>query len=293
MINVGAPIFVLAPQPRSGTNMLSHLLSAHPSIDRSPVFEDFIGVNACELVDYAENLIGIWGKLAQNERLDWSKYTPDELLVDFGRSLLNFVGPPKPGRHLLLKSPTTEGLPNLQRLFPTGHMLILLRDPRSVAESWARANFEHGSSVEIVGRRWASRMRTLESWLKLEKPALDRARIHFVRFEDLARDPAREYARILEAIGLPLDADSISYAADPPVIGSSFGSEADTLSERRNRPDFAPQRRPDGFDPTVRWRDWSHQTHSRFNRTCGTIMRRWGYTPIRPNSVACNYSDET
>jgi hypothetical protein len=135
-------------------------------------------------------------------------------------------------------------------------------------------------------------MRTLEGWLDPREPTVDRARIHFVRFEELARDPAGEYTRLLEAIGLPMDPEAIAYAADPPVIGSSFRSETRDQSQRGERPNFTPQPRPEGFDPTVRWTHWSPQTHSRFNRTCGTIMSRWGFAPIRPNSTSHGKQDK-
>ena len=213
MIDAGAPIFVLAPHPRSGTNLLWHLLSAHPAIDRSPVPEDYIAVQAHQLVEYAENLVSRWERFFASERLDRAEYRPDELLAEFGQGLINFVGPPKADRHLLMKMPTTVGLPDLQRLFPTGRMLILLRDPRSIAESWTHASFGYGSSLEDVGYRWATRMRALENWLDPEEPVLDRDRLHFVRFEQLAHDPAGEYERLLEALSLPLDPEAIAYAA--------------------------------------------------------------------------------
>lgn len=284
MVDAGAPVFVLALHPRSGTNFLSDLLSAHPLVDRSPVPEDFIAERAGILSEYAENLVGKWEKYFDRGRLKREDYTADRLLCQFGQSLLAFIGQPNSERHMLLKTPALLDLPTLQRLFPTGQMLILLRDPRSIAESWLQSNFEDGASVESVGYRCAQNMRALERWLNSGNKMADRERLHFVRFEELARSPCSEYQKILERIGLPYNAEAVAYAEDPPIIGSSFGNQDHKRRHRSSTPTFAPRRRPQGFDPTCRWAHWSIHTHRRFNRVCGSIMARWGYAPITEQS---------
>lgn len=280
MVKPGAPIFILAIHPRSGTNFLSDLMCAHPLVDRSPIPEDFIAERAGLLADYADTLVQRWEKYFQRGRLGRAEYTPDRLLAQFGQTLLRFIGEADPKQHLLLKTPALLDLATLQRLFPFGQMIVLLRDPRSIAESWLQAHFEERTSLEKVGYRWAQSVRALERELDPKNGRLDRERLHFVRFEQLSRDPANEYEKLLGALGLPPDPGAVAYAADPPVIGSSFGSGDTGGSWRGTRPNFTPTRRPEGFDPTCRWAHWSAVSHHRFNRVCGTVMARWGYAPV-------------
>lgn len=280
MVEIGAPIFVLAIHPRSGTNFLTDLLCAHPLVDRSPIPEDFLAERAGLLATYAEQLIERWEPFFQRGRIGRDDYTPDRLLAHFGQSLLQFAGGRNSKRHMVFKTPALLDLANLQRLFPSGQMIVLLRDPRSIAESWMHAGFDELASLEKVGYQWANTVRALERELDPQNGGVDRDRLHFVRFEQLARDPADEYAKLSNLIGLVPDADAFTYAADPPVIGSSFENTKDTRRGRGLRPTFTPKRRPQDFDPTCRWAHWSTNTHRRFNRICGTVMRRWGYLPV-------------
>ncbi len=205
---------------------------------------------------------------------------PDTILEPVGRALLEAVGPPGAGIRPLLKTPLLQDERAALRLFPRGQMVIILRDPRSIAESLRHAHWGEGTPLPDAGARWAKAARRLEQFLVDETEAVRAGRIRLVRYERLVEDPAGELAVLFEALGMTPDAEALAQARTAPVIGSSFMPRTED-----GRTDFRPRTRPADFDPRKRWAHWTARDHRRFNKVCGAMMERWGYPMVRPKDL--------
>lgn len=275
MVGLHRPIFVLALKGRSGTNYLRDLISAHPDVFRSDIPEDFLMMRAGQLTDYADRLLREWQSHTWYERFDLEAYTADNLLERLGWAMLQFVGETdRPGR-MILKTPYLGDLSAALRLFPSGKMLILLRDPRSIVESTMRSHWYNGASLEEQGSAWARSARYLENFLRDHQEAVRNGRIRLVRYEKLVRQPRQELTQLLDFLELSQDDHAISRADQSPVIGSSFLARTSSGDV-----DFRPVERPPNFDPVCRWSHWTPAQHRRFNRVCGAMMERWGYPMV-------------
>lgn len=279
MVEMNAPIFVLALNGRSGTNYLAHLLSAHPDVTRGQLSEDFLLHGAGKLIDYTDGLLAELQSHEWFERHRRDQHTADQLARELGSAMLRFVGVASPEGRPLLKTPRLGDLEAGLRLFPKCNMLILLRDPRSIVESALHAHWYKGASLEQQAMYWARSARYLEEFLKGHQHSVRQGHVRLVRYERLVQQPREETAKLLTLLELPQAPSVLERAEQSPVIGSSF------LPRRSDgRIDFTPTPPPADFDPICRWRDWSLDQHRRFNRVCGALMERWGYKMVTGES---------
>lgn len=273
-----APVFIVAPMGRSGTNYLKSMLETHPDLYFVDVLEDYLNVGANHLSDYADGVFKMW------EAMDGGSYTGpgtvsrDDMLAVIGDALLSLIGGDKdPTRRPLSKSPVAGDWPVGLRLFPDANYLLIIRDPRSIAESFlnVRSAWSLSFTLEHLASSWVQRMRLITQTLADHQDAVRDGRIVTIRYEKLVADPAPVLNGVLERIGLPPFPDGSAPDTNFPVIGSSFG-----IRTEEGRVDFTPQPKPDDFDPRRRWADWTPDQHKRFNRICGSMMKKWGYEPI-------------
>jgi hypothetical protein len=102
---------------------------------------------------------------------------------------------------LLEKSPPNAARTRwLQRHFENAHFIAIVRNGYAVAEGIRRKAEPHhlsgGWPIELCARQWnRSNEVLLEDAAHLE-------RVHWVRYEDLAADPAGELGRLLPFLGL-------------------------------------------------------------------------------------------
>jgi hypothetical protein len=146
------PIFILGLMQRTGTVFLSDLLALHPDCALpAPLWEDFLLAQADELIRYADVLIAGWGT---NLSLP-----PDQIpdpLPALGSGLVSMLSGMAGGKRLITKTPSVRNLEFFFRLFPTAHLVILVRDGRAVVESAVRS---WGLSYGLTMRRWAGAAR--------------------------------------------------------------------------------------------------------------------------------------
>lgn len=273
-----APLFVVAPMGRSGTNYLKNMLATHPDLYLADVLEDYLTAHAGKLDEYVTAVFTHWSRLDVGNYTGPGEVGPDDMLAAIGKALLSFVGGDKdPVRRPLLKTPGIGDLDVGLRLFPGSNYLVIIRDPRSIAESHlhVKSEWKLPVSFEQLAANWARRIRDLTRILAENQDAVRQGRIVTIRYEMLVSEPAATLNAALERVGMRPFPEEDAPDSDFPVIGSSFG--------RRNaagRIDFTPQPKPDGFDPLRRWESWTPEQHRRFNRICGALMQKWGYEPV-------------
>src|SRR5215469_1222527 len=123
------PIMLLSAYPRSGSNYLENLLSLHPQCRRSKVPEDFFLANSDTLLNFCRSVADSWDDWWL-ERLGGSS----RLAMHMGTALLRFAYPalekegPVGDLHLVLRSPTAEGMANVTILFPDARVLVVVRN---------------------------------------------------------------------------------------------------------------------------------------------------------------------
>ncbi len=271
------PVMIVAPMGRSGTTVFKTMLASHPDLYLSDVAEDYFGYGADKLLDYIDGLFTLW------ERMEGHKYTGpgpfdrDSLLAEIGTTLLRYVGVRDPVKRPVLKSPSFGELEVTLRMFPTASFLILVRDPRSIAESYLHVQDQWGFefTFDQIASNWAFRARTLLELLARQQAAVRENRLIIVRYERLVQDRTSVLTEILEKLRLPPFPTGSMPDETFPVIGSSFASR-----DSENRVSFDPVVPPSDFAPLERWRHWTPERHTRFNRLCGEMMKRWGYDPV-------------
>ena len=267
------PIILLSACPRSGSNYLEALLSLHLQCRKSRFPEDMFLANVETLLNFCRSVAESWDDW-------WSSRLrgPFGLAAHIGEALLRFAAPdpdeegPVSDCRLMLRSPTTEGIAAATTLFPNAHVVVLVRDGPATVESGRRS---FGWPYEEAMLAWRHSVRRILSFLA----GVDGRRCLLIRFEDLAADPAREIARVIDFLGL----DPLLYPFDRvdeiPVFGSSSFGRADG-----ERVHWRPIPKDPSFDPLTRAQSWPPRRLARFAWLAGAEQRRLGYLvhPLSP-----------
>ena len=212
-VEVDRPIFIVGAG-RSGTTLLRSLFSAHRDIAVTPETHFLKRIDREGLLD-GERIADFDGF--------WSRYTAAWTFTDLGinakyvRSMIEAQGEPTPPsvfravlrayaeaqgkRRIGEKTPGHHAyLATLFDWFPGARVIAIERDPRAVVASklknpWARRRIEEGSGrASVVRRRRRYRIAAhaqewRDAYEKNLPPWRGDERVHFVRYEDLAREP--------------------------------------------------------------------------------------------------------
>ncbi len=260
------PIFLLGILPRCGTNYLLDLLRVHPDCRApEPVWEDFFLYHADRLREYVDAVYDHWTP-------GWGvdDTLRDRLFEQLGGGMIAFLAERASARRVVTKTPRIDNLHFFFTLFPDAHLLILVRDGRSVVESGVKS---FGWYREAAIHSWAAAARTI-----LQFDATNRssgANYRIVRYEDLWDDLERELRRLLSFLELDPEVYDFDAAAHLPVRGSSKVREHGGAAIH-----WKPVARTRAFDPMSRWRHWSRARHERFNWVAGRYLTDLGYEPL-------------
>ena len=206
------------------------------------------------------------------------------MVTHIGTALLRFAdpGPEEEGSvgdcRLMLRSPTTEGIAAATTLFPSAHVVVLVRDGPATVESGRRS---FGWPYEEAMQAWRRSVRRILTFLA----SADGPRCQLVRFEDLTADPAREVARVIAFLGLDPALYPFDRVDDIPVFGSSSFGRVDG-----ERVHWRPVPKDPSFDPLTRAQSWRAHRLARFAWLAGTEQRKLGYLvhPLSPMGCVCN-----
>ncbi|MFB6271688.1 MAG: sulfotransferase [Salinibacter sp.] len=272
-------VYLAGITPRSGTNWLYSLILKHPECRRALGWEDYFVRHAEHLSAYTQGLRRSWKE-------DWPLHqrgADSAVLRQFGQGLrrvlacsndeeglCDVTSPEREisGGRLLTKTPSVEGIEQFFTLFPESHLIILIRDGRSVVESGMRT-FDW--SFEQAVHRWRNAARTILEFDEREEDGL----YYIIRYEDLFRDTIGELKDLLEFLRLDFSAYDFEAAIDTPVRGSS------TYGQDDGDVDWAPVEKREDFSPLRRWDSWSDARLDRFHWIAGEELRALGYSTER------------
>ena len=266
------PIILLSVCPRSGSNYLEALLSLHPQCRKSRLPEDFFLANSQTLLNFCRSVAESWDEW-------WLKHLggTSRLVTHIGTALLRFAdpGPEEQGSvgdsRLMLRSPTTEGIAAATTLFPSAQVVVLVRDGPATVES-GRRSFSWPYEEAMLA--WRHSVRRILSFLA----GVDGGRCLLIRFEDLAADPAREIARVIDFLGLDPALYPFNRVDEIPVFGSSTFGRANGEGVH-----WRPVPKDPSFDPLARAESWPPRRLARFAWLAGAEHRKLGYL-VRPLS---------
>jgi hypothetical protein len=145
------------------------------------------------------------------------------------------------GKRVVSKTPSTEGVHNVDEIFPGAKVIFIVRDPRDTVES-GRRTFEWG--LKEKAQQWADGVRRIKSFQEVFP-----GRSICVRYEDLVTQQNAALAPVLRYCALDETVYPWELATQAPVRGSS-----DIVSKFREGIDWKPRKKWDNFNPIGRWK---------------------------------------
>ncbi len=197
------PVFI-AGMPRSGTSLIDQVIDAHPhaaGVGELGTIENFASLLS-RVFDPDKEPPACFGEMGEAQ---WSQAA--EAYVAEIRSRA-----PAGAQRIVNKALGNNRIVGLlARLFPGTRIIHAMRDPRDVAISCYMGGFNNAmypwtTKIEWVAAAWEQSLRMMDHWrATLGVPILD------VRYEDLVRDPGRQFPRLIEFLGLEWDEACLSF----------------------------------------------------------------------------------
>ena len=164
-----------------------------------------------------------------------------------------------------------------------GRVVYVVRDGRDVAVSYyhqlLRKGPQPGEFSSFLPRFVAGEVDGYGSWAAHVTSWLDGqvardGRISVVRYEDLLEDPPNGLRRTLEFLGASVDADTLEAAVEANRFEQMRRRETESAFHEEQGDRFFVRRGVSG-----EWRETFSETDSAlFDRACGTVLERLGYT---------------
>ena len=264
--------YIVSPTQRSGTNFLSNILDYHPDIqfpksDTLPM-EHCLFSAAPFLREYIERTLTFWGKWVQDEHaVDGHA---KRMIAQFGdgmiRDLKSYI---QPGQKLLLKTPDAGGIKWFFHLFPSGKLVLLIRDGRDTMESFMKSWGGKGGFRKMT-ERWADRVHQITEMEKIAERSGFSGQIHRVSYESLNRDPESEMRKVLEFLNQDISRYPWDKLAEAPILGSSAFKDEGAVH-------WKPVERTEDFKPVQKWTKWPKSQRETFKQIAGDMLVSLGY----------------
>jgi len=273
----------LVASERSGSNLITKVLNAHPEICApfpSHAFR-FFGLNRFRygdltldenwnaLVDdilyFFENLFCIW--MTRPTREDLADINPRSLPAAL-RTVYEKEARALGKRRLFVKENHTYRIaPMFLAHFPESRFVYLVRDPRDMAATWKELMWRPPRlGVQTAARIWLEDQRESQ---RLVAALRDIGRAHSVRFDDLVLSPRQEVESLCRFLKVPYDEAMLRFCEDGLVT--------------RNAALLAGWRDLAGpIDPRQvgKYKAMLTETEHRFvEAICAPLMKELGYTP--------------
>lgn len=207
------PVFVLG-MPRSGTSLVEQMISSHP---------DAYGYG--ELSEIAEITKRLPGALGSIQR--WPEVA-GELTGEVAKAEANRYLQAMQAKHATTSARLIDKAPMnffhiglIAMLFPQARIIWCQRDPRDVCVSIFAENFgvqqRYATDLADIGRYYREYARLMRHWQSVLG-----GRLHAVVYEDLVADPESGARALIDAVGLPWDANCLRfYEHERPVLTPS------------------------------------------------------------------------
>ena len=262
---VPSPVFILGILPRCGSNLLFELLKKHPACSAASgrLFrEDYLLYFARELDQYSRQVL-------ERRKFDRSPAVPFEderrrLLEELGRGICGYLNDQASAGDgvVITKTPQVRNIHLFPDLFPQSPLIVLVRDGRSVAESFVRS---FGGSYGSIWRKWTAAASRICGFVN--GGSASEHSFVIVKYEDLVTARETELRRIFRFLGWDEVAYDYTAAVAEPIHGSCESRQYGGLSKMEKR-EFAPLRR---------WDSWPIRRHQQFNWIAGRQMAELGY----------------
>lgn len=226
--------------PRSGTSWLGQLFNSSPRVAYR--YQPFFSYAFRGRIDEDSSPVDVQAffsdLLASN----------DPFVLQTGSARMAEKAPAfdkKDATHLVYKEVRFHSLlPHLMSVSPPMRVIGIVRDPRSVLASWARAPREFDPSWELKSE-WRNAMKKnagleenwfgFERWkdfanLMLSLESQYPSRVRLIRYEDLVAAPLDELASLMSFCNLELDNQSLQFVKD-----STSQDDGDTYGVFRRR----------------------------------------------------------
>lgn len=254
------PVFLVG-FPRSGTTLLEQMLAAHGTLqvlDERPALEAAIAAMAAQP--------------------GWRDDDLDRSLDDLGEAALRRLRAlyrDEAARHVPAEGRLVDKYPlyltrlaHAQRLFPRSDWLLLLRHPCDCVLSCHFQAFGLNggalafATLESTARTYAEVMGYWEAQRSLLAP-----RVHVLRYEDLASDPAGTLEGLMAFLGLPLEPAQLAFQA-----------RVRAGARRINTPSYARVAEPVDTRAVGRWRRYRGHFTPETLALLAPWVDRWGYS---------------
>jgi hypothetical protein len=264
---IPAPVFIISPSPRCGTNYLAQTLLLDP-IFQIPdlLWEDHVLIHSDLLNKYAYQTSLWWEKESSNDEFR------NKLMRHLGDGILSFLGENiDEGRQLLCKTPRAINIENFFPLFPNAKLLVLVRDGRDVTESAVKSWPNRRFAFERSARTWATGARSIIEFMSGANSKLRGRSWELVHYEDLFKDPLATVKKLATL----LDIDIKSF--DPSQINNINLYGSSTHFGNKNKINWEPVSKPKDFQPLGKWKSWNPWKRLMFNAIAGRELIELGY----------------
>lgn len=256
-------VFLHGVMPRSGTNYIAELLSLHPDIESFPneVWE-FPLLNAHSQVQSLQS------SFLRGYRKNAMRFSDGDFALLFGSSLTRHLCSEGHGKHALLKNPSVKHLKHFDTYFPSGLLVILLRDGRDAVHSfyetftksirWPRPSFSQVCKLWDKSTRYA---------LSLSE---ENSQIPLIFYEDFVGHPKDSMRDLCGRLDLNVDSYPFGDVETLGVKGSSTLAATGSVTWDMKDKDV-------NFKPTGKWSGWSNRQKATFKKLAGETLINGGW----------------
>lgn len=269
------PLFIIG-SPRSGTTMLQVLIGEHPKVATTVELTLYRFYVAPWLKTWDEEQrnsdIGRWH---QGLPFVWKRDELSAFLREFTERVYRKLLDSKPGAtHVLDKHPPNAmHLEVINEFWPGARFIHLIRDGRDVACSMVSAARKIGFGTDTIP---GAAIAWNDYVAAARKAAAYGDRYLEIRYEDLLRDGASAYGRILDFCGLPYSDDWLAKTLEANTFDKM------KASRKTGDPSVAG---PEGHYRQGRAGGWKQEISLRegfeFERRAGDLLRELGYETTR------------
>ncbi len=155
-------------------------------------------------------------------------------------------------------------LPEIRSGFPEARLIHIVRDPRAIVDSMNRAPF-FVADASINAWNLRHQWDILESAIARH---FDREAVHFLKYEDLVREPERTVRGITQFLDLPFEPDMLDFYREP----SPFMNPEPTATYNRLSTQSISAENASKWQTSMPAID-----QSRVARICAPFLKRYGY----------------